>query len=715
MVDMFESPEMRGAFIGEVEEQLQLLENGIAELERNSETIEAVSKLSSAIYSLKSFSAAMGFEKMKTLTDEVENILDKIRGGFLEISKPVIDVLFECLEHLRKLNQDFSYDKNNIKTEITPVIARLKEISAKNVLNTKKEQSNNSDKEENMKEVQKIQRMFVLDAKQQEQINQALRSGQNVLVCEIKISEDSQMKSVRACLIMNFLNEWGTVISMAPNVLKVPAGTAIDKVAFLVASQMDADALEHKAKNELMDVSEVRVTQYLTETLQFETLRSVIPQPQMGVEEAGIGDEDSIRYEKKPEEEKKAVHTVRIDVDRLERMMDLVGELVIEQVRIVQVADNLFSRYPSDETVNDLIVISNSVSVMINELQDGIMKTRMIPVQQLFSRFPREVRNLCHSLNKEVDLVLEGGETEIDRIIMEEMSDPLIHLIRNAIDHGIEKPEIRKKLGKPEKGTLRITAMSEESNVIITVEDDGAGMDVKKIRQSAVEKHIITEQEADSMTEQQLINLIFCAGFSTSQKAGDVSGRGVGMDIVRTNVEKLKGIIDIETRVGAGTKFIIKLPIKLPLTLAILKGLLVKISNEIYALPLNYVVEIVRKPKDEIEFINGQAVTVVRDKAVPLVWLHDYFGIPRAREKKNALIVMLGMAEKRLGLVVDELIGNQEIVVTNLGSYIGKVEGISGATILGDRSVACILDVAGIFKMVNDRKANKTDGKQLEQ
>ncbi|RXE57650.1 chemotaxis protein CheA, partial [Acetivibrio mesophilus] len=683
MANIFESPEMIGAFIGEVEEQLQLLENGIVELEQNGETTEVVQELFRVAHTLKGSSATMGFEKMKTLTHEMENVLDRIRNGFLEISTPVIDVLFECLDYLNMLKQDFVSDMNNIKTEITPVITKLREILSKNKPN------NNSDKAENIKVEQRSQTIFALDAKQQEQINQALSIGQNVFVCEVKILEDSQMKSIRACLIMNILNEWGTVISVVPNVVEAPINADISKVAFLTITQMSADALEHKAQNDLMDVSEVRVFPYLDPNSQF----------QMKVEEVGVRDKDNTPSAKTAGEEKKAVHTVRIDVDRLERMMDLVGELVIEQIRIAQVSNNLYNQYPSDETVDDLIGISNRVSVLINELQEGIMKTRMIPVEQLFSRFPRMVRDLCRSLNKEVNLVLEGGETEIDRTIMEEMSDPLIHLIRNAIDHGIENPEIRKKLGKPERGTLRVTALPEDSNVIITVEDDGAGIDAQEIKQSAIKKQIVTEEEAEKMTEQQLINLIFHTGFSTSQKVSDVSGRGVGMDIVRTHIEKLNGIIDVETCAGSGTKFIVKLPIKLPLTLAILKGLLVKINNDTYALPMSNVVEIVRKPRTEIESINGQAVAVIRDKATPLIWLHDYFGIPRGKERKNTLIVLVGIAEKRFGLVVDELIGNQEIVVTNLGSYIGKVEGISGATILGDRSVACILDVVGVSKI----------------
>jgi len=679
-----------------VEEQLQLLENNVVELEKNGGTAEVVQELFRAAHTLKGSSATMGFEKMKTLTHEMENVLDKIRNGLLEISRPVIDVLFECLDCLNMLKEDFVSDSNNVKTEITPVITKLKEISSENETNN---QNSDSDKAENLETGRREQPIFVLDEKQQEQINQALGIGQNVLVCEVEILEDSQMKSVRACLIMNFLNEWGTVINMVPNVMEIPIDSDVGKVAFLVVTQMSADELRQKVQNDLMDIKEVRVFPYF--------IQNSISQTKDG--ETGVRDKDNSSGVKTATEEKRVVHTVRIDVDRLERMMDLVGELVIEQIRIAQVANNLYNQYPSDETIDDLIGISNRVSILINELQEGIMKTRMIPVQQLFSRFPRMVRDLSVSLNKEVNLVLEGGETEIDRTIMEEMSDPLIHLIRNAIDHGIENPEIRKKLGKPEQGTLRVTALPEDSNVIITVEDDGAGIDPQEIKQSAIKKRIVTEQEANNMTEQQLINLIFQTGFSTSQKVSDVSGRGVGMDIVKTHIEKLNGIIDVETCAGSGTKFIIKLPIKLPLTLAILKGLLVKISNETYALPMNNVVEIVRKPKNEIESINGQAVAVIRDRAIPLIWLHDYFGIPRGNERKNTLIVLLGIAEKRFGLVVDELIGNQEIVVTNLGSYIGKVEGISGATILGDRSVACILDVVGIAKIVNSRKVSRID------
>ena len=328
------------------------------------------------------------------------------------------------------------------------------------------------------------------------------------------------------------------------------------------------------------------------------------------------------------------------------------------------------------------------------------MKTRMLPVQQLFNRFPRMVRDLAQNLNKDIDLIFEGGQTEMDRTIIEEIHDPLIHIIRNSIDHGIESPKERLHKGKKKQGIVKISAFHQENNVILTIEDDGRGIDIPKIKSSAVQKQILSQQEADNLSEDEAINLIFTSGFSTATTVSDISGRGVGMDIVRNQIDKLNGIIDVETAKDYGTKF----TIKLPLTLAILSGLLVKINKDTFALPMSNVLEIVRMPVQEIQYVKGQSVAVIREKVLPLIWLHDYFRIPRNNEKKNLFLVVLGVAEKRFGLVVDQLIGNQEIVVKPLGSYVGKIEGFSGATILGDGSVACILDVVGISKMVTNRK-----------
>ena len=421
-------------------------------------------------------------------------------------------------------------------------------------------------------------------------------------------------------------------------------------------------------------------------------------------ETAGILADETNKNENSQPKGKTIVHstpqTVRVDVDRIEQIMNLVGELVIEQTRIAQVSQTLNQSYASDPAVEELLGVANHVSRVISELQENVMKTRMLPVQQLFNRFPRMVRDLAQNLNKDIDLIFEGGQTEMDRTIIEEIHDPLIHIIRNSIDHGIESPKERLHKGKKKQGIVKISAFHQENNVILTIEDDGRGIDIPKIKSSAVQKQILSQQEADNLSEDEAINLIFTSGFSTATTVSDISGRGVGMDIVRNQIDKLNGIIDVETAKDYGTKF----TIKLPLTLAILSGLLVKINKDTFALPMSNVLEIVRMPVQEIQYVKGQSVAVIREKVLPLIWLHDYFRIPRNNEKKNLFLVVLGVAEKRFGLVVDQLIGNQEIVVKPLGSYVGKIEGFSGATILGDGSVACILDVVGISKMVTNRK-----------
>jgi two-component system chemotaxis sensor kinase CheA len=394
---------------------------------------------------------------------------------------------------------------------------------------------------------------------------------------------------------------------------------------------------------------------------------------------------------------------------------------------MAQVSNVLHNRYASDNTVDELMGISNQVARVVSDLQESVMNARMLPIQQLFNRFPRMVRDLSQTLGKDVDLILEGGETEMDRTIIEDITDPLIHLLRNSLDHGIETSEKRLEKGKSAKGILKIRAFKQEKHAVITIEDDGAGLNLEKIKQSAIKKGVINPHEAEAISHHDLVNLIFETGLSTAENVSDVSGRGVGMDIVRTQIVKLNGIIDVETKEGEGTKFTIKLPLNL--VIFVLKGLLVKIHNETYALPMDNIVEIVRVPRKEIKSAKKQSVIVIRDKVHPVIWLHDYFKLPREQKKKNVSIVVLGVAEKRFGIVVDELIGNQEIVFKSLGSYIGKVDGISGATILGNGSVACIFDVAGLSRMINgkvveeykslitteDKDMNKINNKKTEE
>lgn len=682
MTSIFDSSEMVGAFLDEAEEQLQLLEEGIMELESNGGMPETIQKIFRVAHTLKGSSSAMRFEKMKLLTHEMENVLDKIRNKKLEVSKHVIDTLFRASDYLRQLKDDFILDPNNIDINIQPIMDELKAILEGNTKNNKDTSYDLAG--EHISERDNINTLFELDDEQRQLILQAEEKGLSPLVITFRLLDESLMKATRALLILNYLNEFNTVVASYPKVTELPSEADIQEFSYLIITDLDPKALESKAMVEIMDVESIRIKPFHRKL----DNSSNSTTPSKG------------SNQRNPQ---KVTQTVRVDVERLDNMMNLVGELVIEQTRMAQIGSILSAQYSSDGVVDDLLGLSSHLTRVISELQEGVMKARMLPIQNLFNKIPRMVRDLSQGLKKDIDLIIEGGETEMDRTIIEDINDPLIHLIRNAIDHGIEPPEERTKLGKPTKGTVRINAFHQENHIILTIEDDGAGIDVNKIKASAIQKNLLSVQEADNLSDNEIINLIFHPGFSTAKTVSDVSGRGVGMEIVRNHIDKLGGIIDIETQLNKGTKFVIKLP----LTLAILTGLLVKINDETYVVPMSNVIEIVRKPEEEIEVIKGQPVAVIRDRVLPLIWLHDYFHIPRIKRGKNVFIVVLGVAEKRFGLVVDKLIGNQEIVVKTLGSYIGKVEGFSGATILGDGSIGCILDVVGIANMVSSNKTNE--------
>ena len=399
---------------------------------------------------------------------------------------------------------------------------------------------------------------------------------------------------------------------------------------------------------------------------------------------------------KDEKKERKGDTTIRVDVSRLDALMNLVGELVLGRNRLLRIAQQLSAKYEDDELIHALEETLDQVDFITTDLQMAVMKTRMVPIARVFNRFPRVVRDLARELKKEVKLIIEGEDTELDRSIVEEIGDPLVHLVRNAIDHGIEPPEEREFLGKPRQGTLRLAAYHEGNHIVILVEDDGRGIDVEKIKKKALERGLVTENELSRMSEKEILNLIFLPGFSTAEKVTDVSGRGVGMDVVKTNIEKLNGTIEINTELGKGTQIIIKIP----LTLAIIQALLVKVADEIYAIPLVSVVEAVKISQEEVQTVEGKEIIILRDSVLPLVKLADVFDIP-AEEEVSPYVVVLAIGERRFGLVVDSLIGQEEIVIKSLGNYLTNIEGISGATIMGDGRVTLIVDVAGLANLIS--------------
>jgi len=670
--------EMTGVFLDEVEEQLQTMDQEILNLEQSGESAHTIQSLFRAAHTLKGSSAAMGFEEMKQLTHEMEHILDQVRNHQLQVTNVMINLLFKSLDHLKLLKEEFK-NGEEIFTDISSVLKELQLFTS----------DSNDQRENKMEAVNDAGGVLSsLVPEHLLKVQAAQEEGLHVFDIYVELIPDCPMKTARALIIYNQLDTWGDVLQTTPSLedLEEEKAVALMEFHYLLASQAEMPQVK-EAVSSMMDVKNVRIAHHL---IQHDQLKS----------EVAVNPNKVTKQTKQTavEDGKRKNQTIRVDVERLELLMNLVGELVIDQTRINQVGNILHHRYSSDESVEDLGQISDHVSRVVSELQESVMKVRMLPIEQLFNRYPRMIRDLAQTLGREVELVIEGRETELDRTVIEEIGDPLIHLIRNAVDHGIEPAEERIRTGKSAKGCLRITAAHEENQVVITVEDDGAGIDPVQIKDSALRKGIISEEEYTTLSDQDAIYLIFRAGFSTAASVSDVSGRGVGMDIVRNHIEKLNGVIDIETKLGKGTQF----KIKLPLTLAIITGLVVKLNGRTFILPMSSVVEIVRMPQELIQSIKGDSVVVIRERVLPVVSLHDYFHIPRMLGvKKQQPIVVVGMGDKRIALEVDELIGNQEIVVKSLGAYVGKIDGISGATILGDGRVALILEVAGIGRMVS--------------
>lgn len=407
---------------------------------------------------------------------------------------------------------------------------------------------------------------------------------------------------------------------------------------------------------------------------------------------------ESKKIANKPSQIKKVTkaieQTIRVDVSRLDSLMNLVGELVLSRNRITQLAVDLEKKYEGDFIIEQLAETTSQIGLITTELQLAVMKTRMVPIGKVFNKFPRMVRDLCRDLNKEIDLVIAGEDTELDKSVVEEIGDPLIHMIRNAVDHGIESPEERVKKGKPNKGTVWLNAYHEGNHIVIEIKDDGKGIDPEKIKQKAIEKKVITPDEAKSLNKEEILGLIFKPGFSTAEKVTGVSGRGVGMDVVKTNIEKLNGIIAIDSEINKGSTF----KLKLPLTLAIIQALLVEVSGEVFAIPLVSVIETVKINDNEIHNFEGREVLKLRDSVLSLIRLDEVFQL-EGSFSQDMYVVVVALAEKKIGLIVDRLVGQEEIVIKSLGEYLGGNVGIAGATIMGDGKVRLIIDVSGIMEI----------------
>lgn len=696
-------------FLDESGEHLQRLNELLLELEKEPGNKDLLNEIFRIAHTLKGMSATMGFDSMAELTHQMEDVLDKLRNDELEPSPDIVDILFECLDTLEAMVDEIG-DTGKCSVDASSIIDRLRRFAgAEGVPTTApsppppaEAPSTLPEGGEKTAEAEAPAEEIVVSFNEydKEVMKEAYHKGFKAYKIKVVLDEGCLLKAARAYIVFHELGEMGEIIKSIPPSEDIEEEKFENEFIVVFISKEEADKIKTRIEG-VSEIKEVIVSPVKLEELGLEEAKEApsreakeeapaVSAPARPVSPTApsapaVSAAPAVDKEKLLKHRIKGMRTIRVDIDRLDDLMNLVGELVINKTRLVQIG-SVYKLTELDETLAQIGRITT-------ELQAVVMKLRMVPVEHVFNRFPRMVRDLAREEGKEVEFIIEGKETELDRTVIDEIGEPLVHLLRNAIDHGIEPPDERERLGKPRKGLLKLSAHHEGNYVVIEVQDDGKGIDIEKVKQRAVERGIVSPEEVERMTENEILMLITLPGFSTSDKVTEVSGRGVGMDVVKSKVEALNGILEIETEKGKGTKVIIKLP----LTLAIIQALLTRVGEEIYAIPLANIDETLSITPQDVKLVRNQEVILLRGSVLPLVRLHDVLDVPPAPSKngdeEEYAVVVARVGEKRAGLVVDTLIGQQEIVIKSLGKLLRGIKGISGATILGDGKVALILDV----------------------
>lgn len=667
-------------FMDECQEHLQILNQSLLDLEKDPENTELLHSIFRSAHTLKGASATMGFNKMASVTHAMEDVLGLLRKQELQITPEITNLLFDALDLLEALANGITEGREE-DIEVAGVLQRLKKYSQQTEEKTATPDS--SDRRKN------LQLRYMPDEK--ESITNLLENGSFLYHLDIQLKKDCLLKGARAFMILRELESVGTIVRTIPTAKELEDEEFDLEFIIGLCSKEPIEKIVKLIKR-VTDVKDVKSENVKAEEILIERRESK-PEP---VEDFTQEESSAETGQKKTNASMKSSSavpvtpniypTVRVDIRKLDTLMNLIAELVINRSQIEQLSSEL-NNQRLEETVEHL----NRLTI---DLRDQVLKTRMVSIDQVFSRFPRLVRDLSKGTNKEVELRLSGVDTELDRTVIDEIGDPLVHIIRNCVDHGIEKPEEREAAGKPRTGVVSLDAYQTGNSVIITVADDGKGMNPEKIAESALEKGFLTKDAISDLSDQDKINLIFLPGFSTAKEVSDVSGRGVGMDAVKNKITSLGGVINISTEPGQGTKFIIQLP----LTLAIIQTLMIQLGEEVYAIPTSFVDQTISVNSKDIKILRHQEVTLLRGEVIPLLRLQDYLGIQNAKNSNldELDVVVFKTGEKRVGCVVDSLLRQQDVVIKSLGSFLGEIPGIAGATILGDGRVALILDLRDV-------------------
>ena len=676
-----------GAFLDEAGDNLQRLDDLLLSLEKDATNMDVVNEIFRAAHTLKGMSATMGFMKMAGLTHALEDRLDSARKGVHHLNDFDMNLMFSSLDSMQAMVDSIRNGGNDAHIDVSELVASLRNIDAEAAI----ERKSKTDL------VEESNPIASLTQQEQEWIAEANTMGMTVYGIHVVLSETCLLKAARAYMVVNRLEEIGEVIKTDPSVDALEnEDFALDFTVYL-ASQHDPDGI----KNAIIKISDVAsVSMEELKQTQESVLRAPVEKTVNEVPVEPLKGKDTAKEDApvrsatqqipavppKAADHKKANQTVRVDIGRLDKLMNLVGELVIGRARIERLVQEARLR-EFDEPLSQLGRISG-------DIQELVTKLRMVPVSFTFDRFPRLIRDISKTLGKDIELVLEGQDTELDRTVIDEIGDPMVHLIRNSLDHGIETREERLAVGKPQKGTLKISAYQEGSGVIIEVTDDGKGIDPEKVKKKAIERGILNEEVAATISDEEAIQIVLLPGFSMAASITDISGRGVGMDAVKTKVEALGGQLDLVSKLGRGTSVFVRLP----LTLAIVLSLLIKVADETYAISLENVEETILVKRENIKTVHGSPATLLRGEVLSLSDLGNVLGTSMGESHRDEYpVVVVKIGKNKIGFIVNELIGQQEIVIKSLGRFLSKIKGIAGATILGDGNVALILDVASFY------------------
>lgn len=665
-------------FVEEAKEHLTTLNQALLDFEKNPKDKEAMNKIFRAAHTIKGMSAAMNYNTIQQLSHKTEDALDLIRNNKLTVDEKLINLIFDCFDGIEAMVNEIEVN-NMTEFDITGLIEELEQK-----MNSPSDQQETPQKSPPITSSKKPN--LKLDVSSEETIRNDLAKGKLAYDIFIAVDNTCAMKSIRAFMVLAELKKKGSIITSEPDLQSIENGEFEEGFNLYYVSDSSLEDIQ-KIVNSISELS----TKEVMPIIQNETglyLESGVSKPDAETTAPHTSPQPQdtptkLTQKKSPSRIMNSqVQSIRIGMDQLDHFMNLIGELVISKGRLSQIANQ--------HKLEDLSETTNTVDRLTTELQDKIMQIRMIPMKQIFDRFPRMIRDLAKNNGKQVNLIIEGEGIELDRTILEEIGDPLVHLLRNAVDHGIEPPEERKKQGKPEEGTVRLIAERTRNHVLIRIEDDGKGLDPEVLKQAALKKGLKTEEELQILDEKQAYDLMFLPGLSSAEKITNVSGRGVGMDVVKSTIDELNGSIDITSEVGKGSTF----SLRLPLTMAIFKALFVGVTDETYAIPISNVLETVHLTQNDINIIKGKQTTVLRNEILPLISLHDCLDVSRAnREYSSMYAVVLQREKDKLGLVVDRLIGEQEITIKNINTSLKRSKGIAGVTITGDGRVILVLDV----------------------